>query len=109
MPNENSMDLDPELTNIMLKLPKLTDIEEMLIARARIAMKVRQLSKGRTCYQGNTTNIEQYMVSMINKLSSSPWDFYMLVARKNNPNNPDGYKDLKINKTNTLIWLLWLK
>ena len=46
MSKENTMDPDPESLKIMLTLPKLTDIEEMLIARFHVVMKVYRLSKG---------------------------------------------------------------
>ena len=46
MSKENTMDPDPESTKIMLLLPKLTDIEEMFIARVHVVVKVYRLSKG---------------------------------------------------------------
>ena len=54
-------------------------------------------------------NTEQDTITVINKLPLLPRDFPIFVARKNNPNIPDGYKDFKMNKTNVLICLLWVK
>ena len=103
--------MDPELefTKLMLHLPKLTDIEEMSIARVHVVMKVCRLSKGDIGHQGNMLNMEQDIISVVNKLPLLPEDFPVLVARKNDPSSPGDCKDLKINKENVLTWLVWLK
>ena len=82
------MDPDPESTKIMLVLPKLTGIEEMLIARVHVVMKVYRLSKGAIGHQGNMLNMEQDVVSVFNKLPLLPEDSPVFVAKKNNPNAP---------------------
>ena len=74
----------------MLLLPKLTDIEEMFIARVHVVMKVYRLSKGAIGCQGNMLNMEQDVVPVFNKLSLLPEDMPIFVARKNNPNAPGG-------------------
>ena len=50
MSKENTMDPDLELRKIILLLSKLTNIEEMLIARVHIVIKVYWLSKGAIGY-----------------------------------------------------------
>ena len=109
MSKENTMDPDPESTKIMLLLPKLTDIEEMFIARVHVVMKVYRLSKGVAGCQGNMLNVEQDVVPVFNKLPLLPENLPTFVARKNNPNAPGDYKDFKINRNNMLTWLVWLK
>ena len=49
------------------------------------------------------------MISIINKISSLPYDFNMLAARKKNLNDSDGHKDVNVNTKNMLICLTWLK
>ena len=58
-------------------------------------MKVYQLSKGAIRCQGNTLNVEQYVVSVFNKLPMLPEDVPVFVIRKNDPNVLGGCKDFK--------------
>ena len=109
MSNENTMDPIPELNTILLQLPELTGTEQMLIARVHVVIKACRLSKGNIGHQGNMLNTDQDIIILINKLPFTPKDLPLFVARKNNPNNRDRRKDFKINRTNILIWLLWLK
>ena len=56
--------------------------------------------------QGNKLNVEQDVVPVFNKLPLLPENLPMFVARKNNPNAPEGCKDFKINRNNMLTWLV---
>ena len=100
MSNENVMGPDPELTKIMLYLPKLRDIEDIFAVRTHIVMKVYQIRKGTISYQGNTLNVEKYIIAFIYALPLLPDFFPMFVARKNYPNSQADINISKlINKT----------
>ena len=54
--------MDPIIDEILnsFKLPKLNDIEEFLISRVHVVMKVHRLVKGSVGCKGNIMNIEKY-------------------------------------------------
>ena len=107
MTSDNKM--DPFLWAALCSLLKLTDIEEMLIARVHVVMKVCRLSKGNVGCKGNTLSVEQDIDMVIQKLPMIPEELPIFAARKPNPSNANGCKDFKINKQNIMTWLKFLK
>jgi len=94
--------MDPKLYLISNQLPVLNDIEEMFIAKVHIVMSVYCISKGNIGYKGNVLNMQQDIQSVLTQLPQLPSNLPIFVARKSNPNCPNGYKDFMINREKIL-------
>ena len=53
--------------------------------------------------------MEQDIDTVMQKSPMIPEELHIFAARKPNPSNPNGCKDFKINKQNTMTWLKFLK
>ena len=104
----------------MVKLPKLSQIEQMLIALVHVIQKVYRLSNGQLGYQGQVLNVEQDISELVEKVCSKPQslphfpeDLPMMIVRKIISGGEDGelpqYKDFKCNRFHIRLWLEWLK
>ena len=95
--------MDPRIDEILnlFVLPKLNEIEELLISRVHDVMKVHLLEKGSMCYKGKVRTLEQDTQPLINTLLLMSADFLAFVVRKLiDPNNANVYKDFKVNRKN---------
>ena len=107
MGNENRM--DPYPYGFPQELPKLSQIEEMMIARVHVIMSCYRLEAGTVGYKGSVLNCEQDPTTTINNLPTSPHDIPVVIIRKINVNKPENYKDFRVKKNNIITWLDWLK
>ena len=63
------MDLLPDTCQYPFHLPKLTIIEEMLIAKAHVIMAIYRLKKsGSVVYKGNVLNVQQDNESLLKSI-----------------------------------------
>ena len=133
--HSKSNDMDPWHKLDHLKLPKLNDIEQMLISKVHSYMRVYRLQGKlifycvliyKTCvclqyvlffekggggvgYKGQILNIEQDISSIAKQLPLMPDEIPCFLVRKSNQSSANGYRDFKINKDNILLWLKFLK
>ena len=65
---------------------------------------------GGVAYQGQILNVEQDITgSICEALPRLPSELSIFFVRRPNPTAPNGYRDFRINKTNILQWLNFLK
>ena len=91
-------DMDPWSSIEHLKLPKLNDIEQMLIARVQPYMRIVRLQGGGVGYQGSILNVEQDISEVCNVLPHLPQDIPVFFVRKPVRSSSSNYKDYVINK-----------
>ena len=92
-----------------MKLPKLNDVEQMLIAKVQPYMRIVHLQGGGIGYQGSILNVEQDISGICNVLPNLPQEIPLFFVRKPVRSSSTGYKDYVINKRSILIWLHFLK
>ena len=132
--HSKSNDMDPWHKLDHLKLPKLNDIEQMLISKVHSYMRVYRLQGkfilsmysftkllvlticvffekggGGVGYKGQILNIEQDISSIAKQLPLMLDEIPCFLVRKSNQSSANGYRDFKINKDNILLWLKFLK
>ncbi len=90
----------PELTG-------LTQVEEMLIARACPIMCVYRKHGGQRGYRGHVLNLPQDLQGFLDKLPSDPADLPVLVVRRHGIDNT--YTDCTVRREKVLHALVWLK
>ena len=112
----NDMDPFPGTCTYPFHLPKLTMIEEMLIAKAHVIMAVYRLRQsGTVVYRGNVLNVQQdndnLLKSILNSNDFLPRkisDLPIIYLRKNRSEDPMDFKDFKVNRNSIKLWLEFL-
>ena len=89
------------------QLEGLTQVEEMLIARAHPIMSVYRKKGGQRGYSGHVVNLPQNIQGFLNKLPSHVSDLPLLVIRQVGAN--DTHRDWTVRRDRVLGALQWLK
>jgi hypothetical protein len=90
------------------QLPKLSEIEVMLIALRQPIMKVYRLKSGSCRFEGNIINFCQEIGDIAAQLPRSLESINILIVRRCNGNSPEKFRDFKISRSNVLQWLMFL-
>jgi ATP-dependent DNA helicase PIF1 len=95
-------------------LPKLAQIEEMLIAKVHVMVKVHQIRGQQYRYSGHVCNFLRDIGKIYNKLPLLPRDLEIILLKPaNTDTNPDlnrqFRKDYRVRHTAITIWLKHLK
>lgn len=90
-------------------LPKLSELEEMLIALHQPIMKIYRLKGGAFGFAGNVVNLVQNVDEVIHQLPRTLANVNMIVVRKQTGDQPTDYRDFKVNKNHIVQWLRFLK
>jgi len=101
--SENDMDPGP----VPECLQNLSQIEEMLIARACPIMCIYRKHGGQRGYKGHVINFPQNIQSFLNKLPCNVSELPMIVVRRHGAENT--HKDFQIRRDRVLAALQWLK
>ena len=88
-------------------LQDLTQIEEMLIARASPIMYIYKKQGGQRGYKGHVLNLSQDVQSLLDKLPPNINNLPILVLRRSGTN--DTYADFKVRRDKILHALIWLQ
>ena len=88
-------------------LENLTQIEEMLIARASPIMCVYRKKGGQRGYSGHVLNLPQDVQGFLDKLPCNVSDLPVLVVRRHGSDNT--HKDCRVRRARVLGALEWLK
>ena len=105
--------MDPFVNSYPYDLPILSDIEEIVISKVFVVMRVYRLKGSNSVgYKGNVLNIEQYLNDQVknvcNLLPRLPTEIPYFIIRKYS-SNVLGFKDFKINLNNIHRWPIWLQ
>lgn len=92
---------------VPLCLQNLTQVEEMLIARACPIMCVFHKHGGQLGYKGHVVNLPQNIQGFLDTLPASVNDLPILIVRREGAQNT--YSDFKVRRDRVLSALLWLK
>jgi len=88
------------------QLQGLTQVEEMLIARALPIMRVYVKPGGQRGYSGHCINLPQHVEELACSLPRYPKDLSVIVVRMKGKDN--SFKDLSVRKNNVADALQWL-
>ena len=102
-PDENSM----VPSCVPHELQNLTQVEEILIARALPAMRVYIKPGGQRGYSGHCINLPQNGTELATSLSRYPQDLAVIIVKVKGKENT--FKDVKVRKQkvqNALVWLI---
>jgi hypothetical protein len=88
-------------------LQNLTQVEEMLIARACPIMCVFHKHGGQRGYKGHVVNLPQNVQGFLDTLPANVNDLPLLIVRRQGAH--DTYADFKVRRDRVLSALLWLK
>lgn len=88
-------------------LENLTQIDEMLIARASPIMCVYRKKDGQRGYSGHVLNLPQDVQGFLDKLPCNVSQLPVLVVRRHGSDNT--HKDCRVRRANVLTALQWLK
>ena len=86
-------------------LQSLTQIEELLIARANPIMCVYTKHGGQYRYKGNVVNVPQDVQSFVNPLPRQTQDVPVIVVRRKWAE--DTFKDFQVRRCKVLDALIW--
>ena len=100
---ENSMIPSP----VPSELKGLTQIEEMLIARALPLMRVYIKPGGQRGYFGHCVNLPQHVDELASSLPRYPKDLPVIIVKVKGKENT--FKDVNVRRQKVLDSLLWLK
>ena len=100
--------MDPYRDGFPHHLPKLSEIEEMLIARVYPVMKTYRLKGGTIGYKGDVLNIEQDIGGLVSSLPQRINQLPVMIVRKQNTNVAVGYKDFRVRRQAIQQWLTFL-
>lgn len=67
-------------------LPSLTNVEELLIARAHVLMQYRRVRGCKFKYSGHIVNFMQNTAKIINRLPSLPSELQVLILKPSSTN-----------------------
>ena len=88
----------------------LSVVEQMLIARVNVVMRVVQLracrGQGQLRYRGNIINIEQDVQEIATQLPHTPSSLSILLVRRQ---GASGYADFRVRRSKVLNALIWLR
>ena len=101
--------MDPWITYLHLLLPKLNEIEQMLIARIHPFMRVFRLHGGAVGYKGQILNVQQDITELTQQLPLLPSEIPCFIVRKPNQSSPIGHRDFLVNRNKIIQWLTFLK
>ena len=100
---ENSMISSP----IPPELQGLTQVEEMLVARALPIMRVYIKPGGQRGYSGHCVNLPQHVDELASSLPRYPKDLSVIIVKIKGKENT--FKDVNVRRQKVLDSLLWLK
>ena len=98
-------DMDPGA--VPLELQGLTEIEEMLIARACPIMCVYRKHGGQRGYKGHVLNLPQDIKGFLTKLPANVNELPYLIIRRHGAENT--HRDCKVRREKVLQAITWLK
>lgn len=95
-------------------LPRLTQVEEMLIARAHVHVQVRTVRGLQYKYSGHVVTFMQNVPRMYNDLPVFPGDLNQVILEPPNSSSEPRLRrqfqaDFRVNRHHVLQWLLFLK
>ena len=93
--------------NVPTCLEGLSQVEEMLIARACPIMCVFRLKGGQRGYSGHVLNLPQDLQGFLDKLPCPVSDIPVIMIRRHGSDNT--HKDCRVRRDRVLAALLWLK
>ena len=93
-------------STIPIELQGLTQIEEMLIARALPIMRVYIKPGGQRGYSGHCINLPQNIKDLVSTLPRYPKDLSVIIVKVRGRNNT--FKDVNVRRQKVLNALLWL-
>ena len=100
--SENSMIPSP----VPNELKDLTQVEEMLIARALPIMRVYMKPGGQRGYSGHCVNLPQNVTELATSLPRYPKDLAVIIVKVKGRENT--FKDVRVRKQNVHNALVWL-
>ena len=80
--------MDPWISYLHLLLPKLNEIEQMLIARIHPFMRVFRLHGGAVGYKGQILNVQQDITELMQQLPLLPSEIPCFIVQKLNQSSP---------------------
>ena len=89
---------------ILLRLPKLNDISQMLIAQVHPFMRVYRLEGGGVGYKGQILNVEQDISNLVQELPLLPQEAPCFLVCKSNQSSPLGHRDFCVQRTLIIAW-----
>ncbi len=92
--------------SVPLELQDLTQIEEMLIARALPIMRVYIKPGGQRGYSGHCINLPQHVEELASVLPRYPSDLSVIVIKMKGKDNT--FKDVNVRRQKVLGALVWL-
>ena len=92
-----------------LKLPKLNDVSQMLIAQVHSFMCVYRLEGGGVGFKGQILNVEQDISNLVRDLPLLPEEVPCFLVRKPNQSCPRGHRDFRVKRANIIAWLAFFK
>ena len=105
-PKRYSKENDMDPGKVPACLQKLTQIEEMLIARACPIMCVYRKHGGQRGYKGHVINLPQHIQGFLDKLPSNVSDLPILIVRRHGSDN--SHADFRVRRECVLSALQWL-
>jgi hypothetical protein len=89
------------------ELQGLTQVEEMLVARALPIMRVYIKPGGQRGYSGHCVNLPQHVDELASSLPRYPKDLSVIIVKIKGKENT--FKDVNVRRQKVLDSLLWLK
>ena len=109
---ENDLDLGPTPAH----LPALSEVEEMLIARAHVHVQVRQIRGQQYQYSGHTVSFMQNTQKLYTKLPLKPKELNILLLKPASGNDDDSWgikrsfdRQFRVHRNHITLWLRHLK
>ncbi|PKY12906.1 hypothetical protein RhiirB3_322927, partial [Rhizophagus irregularis] len=109
MPNKFSAENNMDPGEVPEELRDLTEIEEMLIARAFTVMSVYRLRGGQYGYRGNVINFPQDVHEFATRLPRNPLSLEILIIRRHSASDLTAFRDFTVRRAKVTRALQWLK
>ena len=93
--------------NVPLCLQELSQVEEMLIARACPIMCIYRKHGGQRGYKGHVVNLPQNIQGFLDTLPANVSDLPVLIVRRHG--SSDTYADFRVRRERVLTAIQWLK
>ena len=100
-------DMDPK--KMPRHLPKLSTIEEMLIAKAEPLMTIYRLTNGALGHKGHVCTVAQNLGEFCNEFPRKVADLSVVIVKKKVSDAAPTHADFKVNREKVQNWLKWLK
>ncbi len=100
--------MDPWPSLEHLKISKLNNIEQMLIATVHSFIQVHCIEGGGIGYKGQVLNVEQDVDFLVDQLLLLPNEIPCFIVRKPNQVYPNGFCDFEVNRKKIIVWLQFL-